>query len=80
MVKYRLFVQKIANQLGIIGDVQNQPDGTVLIHAWAHSQEILNQFLTLLQKGSVLSRVDNIQQVWENKTYEYPEQLFRIIR
>lgn len=79
MVRFRDFAKRVADSLEVVGDVQNQPDGTVLINAWG-TKETLEAFITQLSSGSPLSRVDKVDQIWENKVYEMQELIFRIIR
>jgi acylphosphatase len=79
MVRFRVFVVKIAKSLSIIGTVENLPDGTVKVEAWGDK----NKLQTLIQevsKGSRLSRVDNVSEVWDNKEYiSLGKDEFRII-
>ncbi len=79
MVRFRDFTKRTADALGVCGDVQNQPDGTVLIHAWA-DEPLINSFIDKISSGSPLSRVDKVDQIWDNKTYEIQEDVFKIIR
>lgn len=78
MVRYRVFVKKNAKKLSLSGFVQNLPDGRVLVDAYGDRFDLL-EFLKILHKGSILSRVDDIEQIWDNKEYEGDEG-FRIIR
>lgn len=78
MVRFRVFVVKIAKEIGIIGTVENLPDGTVRIEAWAE-KSILQIFKDKITKGSPLSRVDNVAEVWDNKDYIDEKREFRII-
>ena len=68
MVRFRVFVVKIAKKFDIIGNVENLPDGTVRIESWG-DKKTLEAFRKKLSKGSVLSRIDNIVEVWDNKEY-----------
>ena len=79
MVRFRDFTKSVADRLSIVGDVRNQPDGTVLVHAWG-TKETLGVFISELSSGSPLSRVDKVDQIWDNRVYEIPELIFRIIR
>ena len=78
MVRYRLFVKKNADKLYILGSVQKLPDGRVLVDAYGEKFNLVD-FLGILNKGSFLSRVDDIEQIWDNMEYE-GEKEFKIIR
>ncbi|MEX0597854.1 MAG: acylphosphatase, partial [Candidatus Paceibacterota bacterium] len=59
--------------------VENLPDGKVSIEAWGELAP-LKDFIKNVSKGSRLSRVDNIAEVWDNKDYISDErQEFRLI-
>ncbi len=74
-VMYRDTTARCARRLAITGFVQNQDDGTV--HVVAEGEEgALQTLLLCLQKGSPLSRVDHVEEVWGNATGEFPD--FRI--
>lgn len=64
LVMYRDFVKRNARALGIQGAVQNNSDGTVYVLAEG-SEEKLLQLLELLHKGSIFSRVDEVQEKWK---------------
>jgi acylphosphatase len=68
MVRFRVFVVKVARKLGIIGTVENLPDGSVRIEAWGE-ETILQALIKKVSKGSRLSRVDNVAEVWDNRDY-----------
>lgn len=78
MVRFRVFVVKLANEFGIIGTVENLPDGTVRVEAWGEKEE-LQVFRDKVKIGSRLSRVDNVAEVWDNKDYIDEKREFRII-
>lgn len=78
MVRYRVFVKKNADKLNLFGFVQNLPDGKVLVDAYGDKSNLL-ELLRALNKGSFLSRVDGIEQIWDNMKYE-GEKEFNIIR
>jgi acylphosphatase len=78
MVRFRVFVVKLANEFGIIGTVANLPDGTVRVEAWGEKEE-LQVFRDKIKIGSRLSRVDNVAEVWDNKDYIDEKREFRII-
>lgn len=64
-VGYRLFVQKRAKELGLVGFVQNEQDGTVNVIAQG-SEEKLEELLTHLKKGPYFSRVDEVVVEWSD--------------
>jgi acylphosphatase len=78
MVRFRVFTVKIAKEIEIIGNVENLPNGTVKIEAWG-KKEKLESFRKKISKGSRLSRIDNIAEVWDNRDYIDDIKEFRII-
>lgn len=63
MVMFRDFVMRNARTRGILGTVKNNPDGTVSFVA--ESDELkLTEFLAAVRKGSLLSRVDRVEENW----------------
>ncbi|KAA3615942.1 MAG: acylphosphatase [Calditrichaeota bacterium] len=58
-VGFRYFVQEQAVRLGINGEVRNESDGTVLIHAQA-SADAMVKFISLVEKGPSFSRVSHL--------------------
>jgi acylphosphatase len=64
MVMFRDFTQRKARKLGIVGTVQNLKDGSVKVVAQGQ-KETLSNLVSYLQKGSFLSRVDNVSVAWE---------------
>ena len=60
---YRDFARRKARHLGLVGMVENLPDGTVHIVAQGDESE-LHQYLDYLKRGSLLSRVDAIETKW----------------
>lgn len=65
MVMYRDFALRKARKLGVVGFVENQEDGSVLIVAQGENKAI-KEYCEFLESGSKFSRVDNIK-VKENK-------------
>lgn len=59
-VGYRDFVVNAAEELGLMGYVRNIPDGGVEVVAQGYP-DTLKEFVTILQKGSVLSDVVDMQ-------------------
>lgn len=70
LVMYRDFATRRARSFGIVGDVHNEENGTVTVIAEG-DEEILTKYLAELHKGSVLSRVDNIEVNWSEPTGAY---------
>ena len=63
MVMFRDFAMRKAKSLDLVGFVKNREDGSVF--AAAEGDEInLEKWISFLNKGSVLSRVDNIDIFW----------------
>jgi acylphosphatase len=66
-VMFRDFVQRKAARLGIVGTVENQQDGSVLVMA-AGEEKDLKRLLELLQRGPLLTRVrvrvDSVEAEW----------------
>ena len=63
MVMFRDFVTRKARSLGLTGTVKNNIEGTVSVVAQG-PEEKLKPLLGLLHKGSVLSRVDRVEERW----------------
>ena len=59
-VWYRKTIKEEASKEGIKGYVKNLPDGTVEVVANL-KQEDMEKFLKILKKGSLLSKVENIE-------------------
>jgi acylphosphatase len=78
MVRFRVFVVKLANEFGIIGTVENLPNGMVRVESWGENNK-LQAFRDKVKIGSRLSRVDNVAEVWDNKDYIDEKREFRII-
>ena len=62
-VFFRHYTRQIAQELGILGTVANQPDGTVFVTAEG-SQEDVNKLLEWLKRGPELARVDPVVVDW----------------
>lgn len=58
-VMYRDFATRKARSLGLVGEVQNLPDGTVRVIAEG-SREKLDEYVKKLRRGSLLSRVEGV--------------------
>lgn len=62
---YRDFARRKARSLDLAGIVENLQDGTV--HVIAQGEEVkLEQYLSLLKRGSFFSRVDAVDEKWSN--------------
>jgi acylphosphatase len=59
LVMYRDFATRKARSLGLVGEVQNLPDGTVRVAAEGERKN-LEAYVLKLWKGSLLSRVENV--------------------
>ncbi|OGG65629.1 hypothetical protein A3I99_02655 [Candidatus Kaiserbacteria bacterium RIFCSPLOWO2_02_FULL_45_11b] len=62
-VRYRDYVQAAAGELGLVGYVRNNPDGTVQVLAQGEP-ETLRAFVEYLHEGSVLSSVESVSVDW----------------
>ena len=58
---FRDFVKRGARRLGLSGWVKNETSGDVTVVAEGE-EENLRRLLTRMQKGSLLSRVDKVQE------------------
>jgi len=71
-VRYRDYVQDSATKLGLVGLVQNKPDGEVFVVAQG-LPDILKEFVEYLHEGSVQSEVIGVAVEWGTVTKEYYE-------
>ena len=67
LVMYRDFVQRKARSLKVVGEVHNEPNGTVSVIAEGE-QKNLEKLLTLLKRGSILARVKDVDVQWKDAT------------
>lgn len=72
MVMFRDFTRRGAAALGLTGTVENNPDGSVAIIAEG-PEGALQKLLIRLKKGSLLSKVDNVEVEWKEATGEYAD-------
>jgi acylphosphatase len=72
LVMFRDFAQRKARSLGLTGTVQNMSDGSVQVVAQGE-ESILVKYIALLNKGSVLSRVDTVTVTWQNPTSTFSD-------
>jgi acylphosphatase len=63
MVMFRDFVCRNARKLGVAGSVQNISDGSVCVVAEGE-EEKLKELLNLIYKGSILSKVEEVEDTW----------------
>jgi len=62
-VGFRYFTHRAAGQLGLVGWVKNQYDGTVEI--WAEGPENkLQQFIKIIERGPEHALVENVNIEW----------------
>ena len=62
-VFYRAYVQDAATDLGVVGSIHNQPDGTVEVIAEG-LPETLKDFVEYLHEGSLQSQVETVSIEW----------------
>lgn len=78
-VGFRQFVKRTADSLGIVGLVQNMPDGRVSVIAQG-SRSRLTEFLTRVQKGSFFSKVAGMTYGWRDSSKGYSDFVIAIDR
>lgn len=71
-VRFRDYVQAVAGELGIVGYVQNNQDGSVLVVAQAEP-DTLKDFVEYLHEGSVLSLVEGVAVEWRTAEVVYSD-------
>ncbi len=62
-VNYRYNTREVARKLGLTGWVKNMPDGSVKIIIQGKKKEI-DKFIKWCQRGSELSKVENVDVSW----------------
>lgn len=72
MVMYRDFATRTARKLELVGSVANNQDGSVSLVAEGEEKS-LNEFIPLLTKGSLLSKVDAVSVTWKDATNEFTQ-------
>ncbi len=75
-VSLRITLKAFANELGVVGYVKNEKDGTVTVVVEGHDFQ-LTQFINFCKQGSSLSRIETIE-VQDIKPFGYTE--FAIIK
>ncbi len=68
LVMYRDFCQRKARALGIVGFAKNLSDGTVEVIARGE-ESLLIMYIEKLKKGSILSKVEGVDVVWQEPTF-----------
>ncbi len=70
-VAYRTYVQEAATELGLVGYVQNNADGSVEVVAQG-LPDTLKEFVEYLHEGSLLAQVESVAIEWNSirKTYD----------
>lgn len=58
-VGFRFYTQKTARELGVVGFVKNERDGSVYIEAEAEA-DLMEVFINWVKKGPEWARVDDI--------------------
>ena len=71
-VFYRDFVCRKARWLGLVGTVQNLPDGTVKVVAQGDEGD-LRHFTEYLKKGSIFSRADAVDEKWSDASQAFSD-------
>jgi len=70
LVMFRDFVQRKASSRGLVGTVKNNLDGSVTVVAQGEEPK-LRELRNLLNKGSVFSRVDRVEEEWKEPLGEF---------
>tara|TARA_B100002052_G_scaffold52250_1_gene45431 strand:+ start:446 stop:712 length:267 start_codon:yes stop_codon:yes gene_type:complete len=69
-VWFRKYTLDCANRFGIVGNVKNLPDGTVLVQAMGKN---LEKFKMYLNSGPPNSNVNKIDFSWDTSKIEFSE-------
>ncbi len=72
LVMFRDFTRRKARGQKLTGFVKNMPDGSVYVIAEGE-EDRLKIFLQKLRKGSLLSRVDRVEEKWGEGTGAFEE-------
>lgn len=73
---YRDFVRRKARGLGLVGTVENLPDGTVKVVAEGDESD-LRSLIWYLKRGSMFSRVDAVDEKWSDAPQSFSD--FQIV-
>lgn len=76
-VSFRYYTQKKAMEVGVVGWVRNEPDGTVRLAAEGEEAG-LNKLLEFVKVGPPYARVDRCDFDWKEYTGDFER--FRIAR
>lgn len=75
-VLFRDFICRKARRLGLVGIVENMPDGAVRVVALG-SQHNLDRLIVYLKRGSMFSRVEAVEEKWGNAEQMFSD--FKIV-
>jgi acylphosphatase len=71
-VRFRDYVQSVAMELGLVGLVRNQTDGSVWVVAQGEP-EVLKSLVEYLHEGSSLSQVAGVAVEWGTASVTYSD-------
>lgn len=71
-VSYRYYAQDAATELGIVGYIRNQSDGSVLVVAQS-TQDVLKDFIEYLHEGSLKAKVEGVAVEWRSAKQTYDD-------
>lgn len=71
-VNLRDFVQQTAVHLGVVGLVENRPDGTVRVIAQG-SPDALKELISHLHEGSIRAQVEQVAVSWRSPTRTFDD-------
>jgi len=71
-VLYRDFSRRMARRYGLVGTVENLPDGTVKVVAQGDELK-LKKYIEDLKRGSIFSRVDAVDEKWGNAEQSFSD-------
>ena len=71
-VRFRDYVQGVAGELGLVGYVRNQSDGSVFVLAQG-DPDLLKSLVEYLNEGSSLARVDGVAVEWGTASVTYSD-------
>ncbi len=70
-VGYRAKVVSLANEMGLVGLVQNQPDGSVLVIAEGEKKDDLERFASAIAIKNTLIDVENVRAKYTQGSGQY---------
>jgi acylphosphatase len=71
-VAYRTYVQESATNLGLVGYVKNESDGSVFVLAQG-IPDVLKEFVEYLNEGSLMAKVEGVAVDWRSVSATYGE-------